>query len=1002
MKHPTPFRLSGGRAVVAAVAAMALTGMPFAAGQAAKPLAAKPAAAPRVPRAPRVIIPKIDGLDGLDDSVLGAELSGRGINGLLDYYFKANHVTLDQQQAIRTFGALGELRRNGDKIPYQEKLRRVKEVADGVDAVLPSLKDPNEMRRTAGTLKEFGVDRDVNNIEYWGSDPVTQAHLKPLGDAMVKLLAAASSTAEQQATDLANKLTGRPNDPNADRWEKMDNLSHTAAYEKNMAVYSQCLGYDVKDPARKELADKAITALTDYDTADSTVQPRVRNMIAKLQMVSGQFDEARKSFQSVSDEKSTLVPAPNPIEQYEARYFTVVTDVVAQKLAEAKSDKAALDAWQTTELPKLLAAANLSPAAIAENKKGIESAGQMLEWRVDVLEGDLTKVPAEKKKADDAAEAVLAALRITRPDLAPIIDEQLVKRMPANKVIDDKMPTSLLLALLKKGMVESYKQNPDKPDPVVLNKAIEAAGFIVRRQAVANSGITPAQVDEASLSVPLLEDRMGKFVEAANGYLDYAVAYSKINPKKSSDALDRAGFLVFDLKKTAPVGWEDLYAKFLPIAIGPPFNHKELAYAYGEHLRGLKNLAEAMKFYRLVPPTDRFFASAQYKIMLVLGDMLDTKQDPAAHKQTVAELMTAAEEVKKLGDNPKDVYDRSKAVQATLVLADLARIEEKNPAHALQVLQGFEALVKGLPGEAELLRGAMVARINCDMAVGSTNQAVEELTKLIATSKEGEGIALVRQLLDQLDKEFANANMAHNIVAERVTAKNEALLTHYLVDWSKKTPSVAQFYYAYAVYDARTQRLAGSLAEDPVERKKLLVEASDRFRGLQTKEMHALYIAQKAVKDQIDAGALSPDDGDPQVATGLALTEFDLGNYKGAKEQLDGLIANKKLGTPQTESIDPATGERKLKDNDLYWEGTLKSIKSSYEVAKAANDAKALAVAAQSLKNMLVRGGIPDRWQEGFESLRKDLAPDYNPNAPIAAQKPATQTAATAGPVSAK
>ena len=72
----------------------------------------------------------------------------------------------------------------------------------------------------------------------------------------------------------------------------------------------------------------------------------------------------------------------------------------------------------------------------------------------------------------------------------------------------------------------------------------------------------------------------------------------------------------------------------------------------------------------------------------------------------------------------------------------------------------------------------------------------------------------------------------------------------------------------------------------------------------------------------------------------------------------------------------------------------MKSIKSSYEVAKAANDAKALSVAAQSLKNMLVRGGIPDRWQEGFEALRKDLAPDYNPTAPIASQKPAATPAA--------
>ena len=61
-----------------------------------------------VRRRPKIVTPRIEGLDGLDDGALAAELSSRGINSLLDYYFKANHVSLTRQEAIRTFGALGD------------------------------------------------------------------------------------------------------------------------------------------------------------------------------------------------------------------------------------------------------------------------------------------------------------------------------------------------------------------------------------------------------------------------------------------------------------------------------------------------------------------------------------------------------------------------------------------------------------------------------------------------------------------------------------------------------------------------------------------------------------------------------------------------------------------------------------------------------------------------------------------------------------------------------
>ncbi len=321
----------------------------------------------------------------------------------------------------------------------------------------------------------------------------------------------------------------------------------------------------------------------------------------------------------------------------------------------------------------------MSPAAIAGVAKGIDAAGQMLQWRVTVLESDLAKSPADKANADNAAEAILLKLRASRPDLAQIIDEQLVKRMPANKAIDDKMPISLLLALMKKGMVESYKSDAEGPSVPVMEKGIEAAQAIRHRKD--QKTVAASELDDAALSIPILLERIGKKLEAANAFLDYATEFQQSNPSKAAGAFERSGYLVFEMRKLgakAPEGFADLYNRFLPIAI-LKFNHRDLAYAYAEQLRNLKNFKEALKFYRMVPKDNPAWANAQYKQMLVLGDQLYSKQDPAEHKQTAADLAKVATEVRKLGDHPKDNFDRAKAVQASLMLANLYRVEEKNP-----------------------------------------------------------------------------------------------------------------------------------------------------------------------------------------------------------------------------------------------------------------------------------------------------------------------------------
>ncbi|MDB5304930.1 MAG: hypothetical protein JWM97_2479, partial [Phycisphaerales bacterium] len=636
----------------------------------------------------------------------------------------------------------------------------------------------------------------------------------------------------------------------------------------------------------------------------------------------------------------------------------------------------------------------IDKATIDETIKGVAAAGQMLRYRVLLLDSDLAKSPADKKKAEDSAVAVLEQLQKDRPDLAQIINEQLVNRLPNDKPVAT-MNGLLLRSLMDKGLIEYHKPATETPDAKIMDRAIAAAKEVVTRKD--RTGISPQAVDDAQILIPTLLDRMGKKVEAANGYLDYAAAAFKTNPKLATEAVDRAGTLVLvDLKKEqpSPAGFPELYGRFLPMAINSPYNHKELAYLYAEHLRSQKQPKEALVFYRAVPKDSPSYANAQYKQMLVLGDLLDAKEAPAEHKLTVAALSKIAEEIKQAGANPKDQYERAKAVQATLVLADLARIEQKDPKRTLSVLEGFDQMVAGLPGEKEMLRGSQIARVNAFMALGQSSEATQELRKLLEKAQGDDGIGLVRMLLEQLDKEYAKADLVHNEAAMRQTAKDEATLTGYLVDWSnpktQKDPKVSQYFYGYAVYDARTQRQAGTLVEDAAERQKLLTQALERYKNLQTKDMHDLYINQPAIKKKIADGKLDPKDSDSSVEAGLALTEFDLQDYKGARDLLDSLLAQKKLGTPTIEVVE--NGETKVKDNDLYWEATYKLLKSSIELDKG--DPKLLAVDTKGLKNILIRGGIPERWQDEFEGLRAEWAKDFHPAGGTATTQPATAPAA--------
>jgi hypothetical protein len=163
------------------------------------------------------------------------------------------------------------------------------------------------------------------------------------------------------------------------------------------------------------------------------------------------------------------------------------------------------------------------------------------------------------------------------------------------------------------------------------------------------------------------------------------------------------------------------------------------------------------------------------------------------------------------------------------------------------------------------------------------------------------------------------------------------------------------------VFDASTRQLAAELSSDPTTKKAGLVSA--------LREYFDLY---------------DPANPDPVVQLGIGMVQYDLGNYKAAKEALGPLVVNKKLG-PATVTISQ-NGEPKVVENTQYWEGILRLLQSTAATAKQNPDdvqaRKDLESARIFLKQLYVQwpqtiGG--KKFHADYEKLRQQIVPDFDP-----------------------
>jgi hypothetical protein len=328
--------------------------------------------------------------------------------------------------------ALAEFREvMGGKIQLDnaKKIARVGNFCERIDVILPMLDDPAEMLQMAKPIVEFGLRKDVNNLEFLGEQASIQRHMKPIADALMQLLDSAEKITRRRADGVTNN--GRKGkDSGAAEWEKLDGLARVAAYTRDTVVYFDCMAIEPHatingkegKAVRAAMALEAIKHLSEFDDPDSGLQPRIRDMIAKLYLAAGEPAKARQLLATVRSDPPLVRPAPSYTEVFDAKFFTVVADVQAEDLTAAIRDKQSLDAWETQTVPALLKKAGVADEAIAANLRALATSSAMLKWRVLRLKAKLAKDETARAAAVSEAAGVLIELRKSRPDLTATLD----------------------------------------------------------------------------------------------------------------------------------------------------------------------------------------------------------------------------------------------------------------------------------------------------------------------------------------------------------------------------------------------------------------------------------------------------------------------------------------------------------------------------------------------------------------------------------------------------
>ncbi|MCS7033270.1 MAG: hypothetical protein NZ561_04640, partial [Phycisphaerae bacterium] len=743
------------------------------------------------------------------------------------------------------------------------------------------------------------------------------------------------------------------------RLERLYRLQQLAAFNARMSDYPLALALDPSEARRNEVAQRAIDALRELDTPEQPIRVAVRLRLGKLHLLKNEFDTARKHFDAIALDDS-LQPAPTLLEQYQARFFRIVTDLAAGDLSTAESNLSELDNWQVIHL-----------AADAEALASAEAATTMLRFRLQEARAQAAPTPEQRRKANEAAVATLSGLMRRRPDLAPTINELLLTRLPEDADLS-RLDSLLLAALVRQGEEQRLRPPEEAVDPKILRRSIDAALELISR--AGTGAVDAALVDNCRFVIPFLHQRLGDLVSAAGAFLDYAESAGPV--ERGQIALDNAQAAVAALRRERPEEEpvRALYERFLAVAIDR-FERREFAFEQARRLQLLGRTQEAIRYFRMVPPDDSRLLTARFLLMLALKQHLDElpPADPS-RAPLLGEIQQLADAVAAASSGPQaPPAAASMRVRTRLLAAELARSEQKQPQRAIDLLADIETDLANLPEGQSLLPEALLIRVQSYMALGRSSDATAALVQLLSRREGGQGAAIVYSLLQKLNDELDSARTAGDIDRMRTIARNRAELSGFLVRWARESPdpNINRYTYRYQVFDAASKHLAADLETDPELQRRAWQDALARYRALESPEALEQY------RRTLDPRAGGTADYDPAVSFGIALLCHDLGEHREARDRLARLLHDRRLGPAVITTEED--GLRRESDNDQYWEGVLRFLRANLALGENLEQSRSY------LRQQYIRWGDRvggKRWKSEFEQLRRELIPDFSTSQP--------------------
>ncbi|HEV8379701.1 MAG TPA: hypothetical protein VGP99_12685, partial [Tepidisphaeraceae bacterium] len=910
-----------------------------------------------------------------DDEKLISELSKRELTTLRDYMFVKNGVNKEQQAAYLAVSSVKQL---GDsKLTRKQQQELIHNVALGIDKVLATMNDPSELMRLNASLVVNGTARHVNVLEYFGETPKVQSELRPIAEAVDRVYDKAIASAQKKADDIANQMTPQNQNRLAPEWEKAMQLVGLAKFNAANNKHTLAMSIDKADPRRAEVAQQGIAVLTEYEAPEYEIQGPARLGIAKLNIDIGtkeSLEVAKKKLAEVTAE-----PKSPWNQKFDAMYFAAVADIAGKDFDAARKSMAAVAKFLKD-----------IPAGDATVQKGAEAAVKMLEYRVFTAEAEANPGPAGLK-ANEQAIAVLQELLEKRPDLQGIINEQMMNRLPEQPEVS-RLNVLLLRALVGRGNDEVVKTAGEAVDRKAIAQAAVAAREVIKR---VNSGrekaLTAEDADKCLLLLGIFHARLGDDALAASTFLDHVEKYQN-DKERQQFAFENALSLVHKLKREQPDirSTAEIYNRFLQIAVRPPFNRNEFAFEYGrlllernlDQMKGnyndaqrdqmLANAQKAADLFRKTPDIERKL-HARFFEMMAYDQMIDLNEKSTLVKEWTEKINALADEVNagvaQAVSSASNDAARERArllkVRTSLLVANLAKDDRsadrpRNLQRALDLLASFEQDVQGLPNAANLIGEVLFIRVNALLSLGKTDEAMESLGKYLETKTGDEGIRIVYDMLEALNKEFDQAERDKNEARMAELAAHRAKVSGYMVQRVARTSNaeLKKLLPKYEDFEATALQKAALLEKEPAKRREYLNSALKIFQNRQKN---------------------APNDRGVQLA--IALVQYDMGNYAEAQPVLNELLRDKLLGRPMREEK-TADGFRMV-PNDAYWDALLKLCWSNVKVAKSGGErsAKLMEDTQQYLKQLYITYPQPGgaKWGPKFDVLRQEILPDWTP-----------------------